>query len=65
MRLIARMSQVESLFLNGDQLFDAGVTDAGLKEIARLRHVKELHLSETRVTDDGLAHRSQSVGSSD
>ena|SRR5438128_1132340 len=37
-------------------LFDANVTDAGLKEIAALKQLQWLELSGTRVTDAGLKH---------
>jgi hypothetical protein len=35
-------------------LYDTGVSDAGLKDLAALQHLKELNLSGTQITDAGL-----------
>jgi hypothetical protein len=40
-------------------LSDTNVTDEGLKELGKLKHLQWLVLARTKVTDEGLAHLTQ------
>jgi hypothetical protein len=48
---VGRLHHLESLFLNG-----ANITDAGMKHLKEITSLKELYLGGTKITDSGLVN---------
>ena len=51
MTMVARMRSLREL-----NVWDSGVTDAGVKALATLPHLETLYLDGTEITDEALKH---------